>query len=84
MVIHIIPKYSLLEVKNYISPHMHFLVNEFESHLVMSSLATSASLLCPCNSHRILEWVIIPFSRGSSQPKDRTQVSNIAGGLFTL
>ena len=32
---------------------------------------------------RILEWVAVPFSRGSSQPKDRTQVSHIAGGVFT-
>ena len=32
---------------------------------------------------RILEWVIFPFSRGSSQPRDRTQVSHIAGGFFT-
>ena len=31
----------------------------------------------------ILEWVAIPFSRGSSQPKDWTQVSYIAGGFFT-
>ena len=29
---------------------------------------------------RILEWVAFPFSRGSSQPRDRTQVSRIAGG----
>ena len=28
---------------------------------------------------RILEWVVIPFSRGSSQPRDQTQVSHIAG-----
>ena len=28
---------------------------------------------------RILEWVAIPFSRGSSQPRDQTQVSHIAG-----
>ena len=27
---------------------------------------------------RILEWVAIPFSRGSSQPKDQTHVSCIA------
>ena len=33
---------------------------------------------------RILEWVDIPSSRGSSQPKDRTQVSLIAGGFFTV
>ena len=33
---------------------------------------------------RILEWVAISFSRGSSQPRDRTQVSCIAGRLFTV
>ena len=32
---------------------------------------------------RILEWVVIPFSRGSSQPRDHTQVSHIADGFFT-
>ena len=32
---------------------------------------------------RILEWVAFPVSRGSSQPRDRTQVSGIAGGFFT-
>ena len=31
----------------------------------------------------ILEWVAFPFSRVSSQPRDRTQVSCIAGGFFT-
>ena len=48
-------------------------------------------------SQRILEWVAysfssrtsgprnrtLPFSRGSSQPRDRTQISRIAGGFFT-
>ena len=33
---------------------------------------------------RILEWVAIPFSRGSSQPRDQTQVSCIAGRFFTI
>ena len=32
---------------------------------------------------RILEWVAFPFSRASSQPRDRTQVSHIAGEFFT-
>ena len=32
---------------------------------------------------RILEWVAFPFSRGSFQPRDRTQVSYIVGGFFT-
>ena len=27
-----------------------------------------------------MEWVAFPFSRGSSQPRDQTQVSLIAGG----
>ena len=32
---------------------------------------------------RILEWVSIPFSRGSFRPRDWTQVSCIAGRFFT-
>ena len=32
---------------------------------------------------RILEWVVFPFSSGSSQPRDRIQVSPVAGGFFT-
>ena len=32
---------------------------------------------------RILEWIAISFSRGSSQRRDGTQVSCIAGGFFT-
>ena len=33
---------------------------------------------------RVLEWVALSFSRGSSWPRDRTQVSCIAGRCFTL
>ena len=33
---------------------------------------------------RILEWVAIPFSRGSSWPRDGPLVSCIAGRLFTV
>ena len=41
-----------------------------------------------CTVHRILqaripERVAVPFSRGSSQPRDRTQVSHTGGRLFT-
>ena len=32
---------------------------------------------------RTLEWVAYPFSSGSSWPRDRTQVSCMAGGFFT-
>ena len=34
-------------------------------------------------SPRILEWVVYPISRGSSQPRDRTGVSCAAGRFFT-
>ena len=33
---------------------------------------------------RILEWVAMPSSRGSSQLRDQTQVSCIADGFFTI
>ena len=33
---------------------------------------------------RILEWVAISLSRGSSQPRDRTRVSCTVGRRFTI
>ena len=33
---------------------------------------------------RIPELFAIPFSKGSSRPRDRAQVSCIAGGFFTI
>ena len=60
-----------------------------------SEVTVKATQSCPtlCNpmdytvhgilQARILEWVAVPFSRGSSQPRDRIQVSRIAGGFFT-
>ena len=39
--------------------------------------------VCGILQARILEWVAVPFSRGSSQLRDQTQVSHIAGGFFT-
>ena len=54
--------------------------------------AQSCLTLCDCNppgssvhgisQARILEWVAISFSRGSSPPRDGTQVFLIAGGFF--
>ena len=42
-----------------------------------------ARFLCPWESpEKILEWVAIPFSRESSQPRDWTQASHIAGRFF--
>ena len=60
--------------------------------LVVSEVKVAQSCLTLCDpmdhtvhgilQARILEWVAIPFSRGSSQPRDRTQVSHIADGFF--
>ena len=33
---------------------------------------------------KILDWVAISFSEGSSHPKDQTRVSCIAGRFFTM
>ena len=33
---------------------------------------------------RILEWVAMPSSRGSSQPRDQACVSHVAGGFFAI
>ena len=61
----------------------------------IGSVKVKVAQLCPnlCNpmdytvhgilQTRRLEWVAFPFSRGSSQPRDRFQVSFIAGSFFT-
>ena len=42
------------------------------------------SSVCGILQASILEWVVIPFSRASSQPRDQMGVSCIAGGFFTI
>ena len=57
---------------------------QFISRSVVSNSLKPHVLYSPWNSPgRILEWVAFPFSRESSQPRDWTQVSWIAGGFFT-
>ena len=54
-------------------------------------VAQSYSTLCDPKDYtvhgifqaRVLEWVAVPFSRGSSQPRNQTGVSCIAGRFFT-
>ena len=56
---------------------------ESESHSVVSDSLWPHGLVHGILQARILEWVAFPFSRGSSQPRDWTQVSHIAVGFFT-
>ena len=52
--------------------------------VVSDSLQSHGSSVHGIFQARILEWVAISFSRGSSQPRDWTQVSLIAGRCFNL
>ena len=55
-------------------------VKWIESHSVMSnSLQPTVHGILQA---RILSWIAIPFSRGSSEPRDWSQVSQIADGFF--
>ena len=54
------------------------------SHSVMSdSLRPHGYTVHGILQARILEWVAFPFSRGSSQPRGRTQASRIAGNSLS-
>ena len=69
-----------------------FTLKESESEVAQSCLTLCDPADCrPPGSSvhgtvqaRILEWVAVSFSRGSSRPRDRTQVSRIAGRRFNL
>ena len=72
--------------------HLFYNVHESESEVAQSCLTLCDPLDCslPGSSvhgifqARVLEWVAISFSRGSSQPRDWTRVSCIAGRYFTI
>ena len=86
-------KYKLIYWVPYVKP-LDDIKSNFISYL-QPSLKVKFIQSCPilCNpmvytvqgilQARILEWVAIPFSRGSSQSRDRTHISHIAGGFFT-
>ena len=58
--------------------------SESERHWVVSNSLRPHGLCSPWGSLGLpLEWVAVPFSQGSSQPRDWTQVSCIAGAFFT-
>ena len=87
------PDFSLLHLRNRVE---HLLARP-PSGVLSVLVAQSCPVLCkpmdysPPGSSvhgiiqaRILEWVAILFSRGSSQPRDRPQVSRIAVIFFTV
>ena len=50
---------------------------------VKVKVAPLSNSLRPHGLYRMLEWVAFPISGGSSQPRDQTQVSHVAGRFIT-
>ena len=73
-------------------PGAPMLCSSVLSHSVMSNsffattwpLARQAPLSMRILQTGILEWIAMPSSRGSSQPRDWIQVSRIRGEFFTI
>ena len=62
--------------------YIHVCAKWFQSCLTFCDpmgCSPPGSLVHRISQERVLEWVAFPFSRGSSPPRDRTQVSCIAG-----
>ena len=67
----------------------HFLLNSImeDEELTLSlllSFYTPFSSLHRIFQSKILEWIVVSFSRGSSWPRDQTWVSCIAGRFFPV
>ena len=56
--------------------------DSLQPHVLYVACQTSLSM--GILQARILEWVAMPFSRESSQPRDQTKISLIAVGFFTI
>ena len=78
-------------LKTLLTASPHSSCKSFEGMKVKVKVTQLCPTLCnPMNytvhrilQARILQWVAFPFSRGSSQPRDQTQVFCIAGRFFT-
>ena len=59
-------------------------LSHFRFFVTQWTIAQQAPLSMGTPQARILEWVAMHFSRGSSQPRDQTQVSHLADRFFTI
>ena len=85
--------YMYIYIHVYVYTHTYMYIMHSIKVLVAQSCLTLCDLMdySPPGSAvhgilqpRVLEWVAISFSWGSSQPRDWTQVSCIAGRFFTI
>ena len=84
--VHVLLKTSLWDFEHYFCWHAlccAWLLSNVRLFVTPWTVAFQAPLSMGILQARILEWVAMPSSRGSSQPRDRTQVSCTAGGFFT-
>ena len=71
-----------LKVVTLLFPTSCLILSTFH-HLTLSHISTPNSLHLTCRHLLLIIYLLLlPFSRGSSQPKDQTHVSFIAGGFF--
>ena len=61
-----------------------YLLSPVQHFATLWTVALQALLSMGILQARILEWVAVPFSSGSFQPRDQTQISHIAGRFFTV
>ena len=61
-----------------------YVLSHIQLFATLWTVAHQAPLSMGILQARILEWIAIPSSRGSSQLRDRNQVSHIADGFFTI
>ena len=91
----LLPWNNLAQWLSIFSVHQNHLVPHPEFHkMLVAQLCLTLCGPMDCNQPgssvhgisqaRVLEWVAIPFARGSSQPRNWTQVSCIAGRFFTI
>ena len=95
---HITSIYVMFTWQAGLSVNFQYLLNPaLDTSCLCTKLLQSCPTLCNPVDHnlpsssvrgilraRILEWVAIPFSRGSSQPRKGTGVSCVAGRFFTV
>ena len=62
----------------------HAVVSHVQFFVIPWTVACQSPLSMQILQARILEWVAMPPSMGSSKPRDQTQVSCIASGFFTI
>ena len=61
-----------------------YLLSPVQLFVTPQTVAHQAPLSMGFLQARILEWIVISFSKGSSQHRDRTQVSRIVGRFFAI